>query len=79
MTTLPELLYFKGNTYHLYEEECDGDYKGWWTFRYAENPNSIPPHVTDGKEGYYLVVMDISREKAYNDLLERINNMKSWV
>lgn len=79
MTTLPNRMYFNGKTYHLYEEILSEPVEGWHSFIYIENEDSLPPSVTDGKNYYYLCTCDPDRETAYNDMLDRINNMKPWL
>ena len=79
MKTLPNWIYFNGKTYYLFEMMLGEPVKGWYSFLYAENDDSIPPTVTDGKDRYYLCACDSDRDIAYNDMLERINNMKPWL
>ena len=79
METLPDWIYFNGKTYHLFEEVLGEPVEGWYAFLYAENRDSAPPNVSDGKCGYYLCTTDPDKDVAYNDMLDRINNMKTWL
>ena len=79
METLPDWIYFNGKTYRLFEEVLSEPVEGWYAFLYAENRDSVPPNVSDGWEGYYLCTCDPNRDTAYNDMLDRINNMKTWL
>ena len=79
MKTLPNWIYFNGKTYYLSEKILGEPVEGWYSFLYAENKDSLPPSVTDGRGWYYLCTCDPDRNIAYNDMLERINNMKSWL
>ena len=79
MKILPNWIYFNGKTYYLFEMILGEPIEGWYSFLYAENENSLPPNITDGKSWYYLCTCDPNRDIAYNDMLERINNMKPWL
>ena len=79
MTQLPEWIYFNGSVYYLLEKTHTVEWEGWYSFIYTKLDDDMPPDVTDGKSHYYLVSMDISKERAYNDMLDRINRMKPWL
>lgn len=84
MTQLPIWIYFNGTTYYLKEWQAvdTKDLEGWWFCAYYPDGDmdKIPPEVTDGSNGYFLVSSSpFSYEEAAADLLEKVNNMKSWL
>jgi len=76
---LPLNLTIDGVDYHLMEQctsKHDEDFADWWSFMYRRyDGKSLPPNVHSKTEWYYLCSMAPTKEKAYNDLLERVNNM----
>lgn len=78
----PRELKANGKTYYLTVTEYnDGTFKGWWSYVYKEkvknkNSDTLPPEATDGKDIYYLCSMRSTKQKAEEEILEKINNMQ---
>lgn len=78
----PRELKANGKTYYLTVTEYnDETFKGWWSYMYKEkgknkNSDTLPPEATDGKDIYYLCSMSSTKQKAEEEILEKINNMQ---
>lgn len=76
---LPKTITLDGVDYHLVERcisEHDIIIPGWWQFWYERHDiRELPPRVSDGKTIYYLTSSAEEKDEAYNDLLERVNNI----
>lgn len=79
-STLPETLEIEGVIYHLHCRDCSDnpEWKGWFCYIYSETEDELPPEVGDKHEWYFLCSMHPSKEEAYEDMLERINNMTKF-
>ena len=77
LTQLPPQITSKGKTYDLISEEFTQD-GGWWSYKYvdaqSENPD-FPIQAGNNKEIYYLCSMEQTKQKATDDMLERLNTM----
>lgn len=82
-TQLPSKLTIDNEELVLESNECSvGMFKGWWCFQYVKEKkdpndkyNGFPVEVTDEKSIYFLCAMEPTKEKATEDMLERINSM----
>lgn len=76
---LPTSLTIDGVDYHLMEtctSEHDKHFPNWWSFEYRRyDGKSLPPEVHSKTEWYYLCSIAPTKEEAYKQLLEKVNNM----
>ena len=78
----PKELNVSGKKYSLtIKEYTEKPFEGWWSYMYTEKGkhNSFPPEATDGHDIYYLCSMSFTKQKAEEEILEKINNMKRIV
>lgn len=72
---LPKSIVYGGVTYTLSVDRYDDElYSGWWSYGYYDE-NNLPAHVHDKEYWYYLCAMSPTKEEAYNDIFEKLNNM----
>jgi hypothetical protein len=72
---LPKSIVYGGVTYTLSIDTYDDEmFKDWWSYGYYDE-NNQPAHVHSKSYWYYLCSMCPTKEKAYNDILEKINDM----
>lgn len=77
---LPEILTLDGENYIITEHQVSDDDKfipGWWQIWYSKSDDDLPVEVSDGQHYYYLCSCDEDRERAREDMLERINTVKN--
>ena len=76
----PPTLIIDGKTYDLTGGKCNESSKmfsNWWWYKYVDsskNPD-MPIQAADNGSMYYLCAMQETKEKAIEDMLERLNSM----
>lgn len=79
---LPLEIHANGKTYVLKTEKHDANksdvFYGYWSCWYIEKgkgKNEFPPQATDGNSCFCLFSIEDSRQKAEEELLERLNSV----